>query len=168
MRSLSFLSFSFLVASFALAGCAVGSETPEDSTASQEVNGAGESVSISKDAKRDVPHLAMDLNAPKAGDRALVDARGVIQQREDLEGQLGASKKLGDVIRQREIGGIDGNTMINVDGTISEPGSVIKRIEAAGDGRAVIHQANGDPLNPYQLSDDPTTTVGVGGGDDKP
>ena len=159
MRSISFLSLSFVVASFALAGCAVGSGAPDDTSSSQEINGKGETVSVSRDANPTVPFGA--VRSPSANDRALAETNNLLRQ-ENIN-RLNQTENIRDVVAHRELGQLADGTVINVDGTIAEPGSIIDRVNAAGEGRSVVHNAFGNPLDHLQLADDPSTSLGVDG-----
>ncbi len=158
MRSISFLSLSFVVASFALAGCAVGSGAPDDTSSSQEINGKGETVSVSRDANPNVPFGA--VRSPSANDRAVAETNNLLQ--EEKINRLNQTENIRDVIAQRQLGQLADGTVINVDGTIQEPGTIVDRVNAAGNGRSVVHGALGNPLDHLQVSDDPTG-LGVDG-----
>lgn len=163
MRSISFLSLSFVVASFALAGCAVGSSAPDDSSSSQEINGGGETVSISRDANPSIPRDT--VRQPSADDRAIAKTSNLLQQ-ENIN-RLNQTENIRDVVAQRKLGQLVDGTVVNVDGTIAEPGTIVDRINAAGDGRSVVHSALGNVFDHRQLAENPEALVGVGG-DDKP
>ena len=159
MRSISFLSLSFVLATFAITGCAVGSSAPgTDGSSSDELNGAAETVSISRDSNPSIPRD--EVRSPNVNDQAIAKTANLLATDRS---RLGDTAKLGDVIKQRQITQLEDGTQLRVDGTLNEPGTLVQRINVAGEGRAVVHAATGTPLDRRDLADDPQSSFGVGG-----